>query len=400
MKKISLLIVVIFLAISCTKEDSPSDPSKSGYESYLSMSMTDGARGSSSGTGGGDGNGNGNGIEPGQITAAEWNDLGHWIFWMDLINGQDYSKMPGYWSFDLSKRISVKLSNLSSEPAVDIKIELIDAASQVLWIAKTDNFGKAELWPGMHPVQSIAGNLKLRIENQDFEKPKFFEAGINEISLADHPIRPQNISQIAFMVDATGSMADELEYLKAELVDVISEVRSSNPNTAIVTGSVFYRDEGDVYVTKASGFTTDTDNTIQFIKQQYAEGGGDFPEAVHTALNESLKTLQWSPEATSRLLFILLDAPPHYEEQIVSQIHSEVRLASEKGIKIVPITASGIDKETEFLMRYMAIATNGTYVFITNDSGIGNDHLEASVGEYEVEYLNDLMVRLINKYLE
>ena len=77
-----------------------------------------------------------------------------------------------------------------------------------------------------------------------------------------------------------------------------------------------------------------------------------------------------------------------------------IETASKKGIKIIPITASGIDKETEFLMRYMAIATNGTYVFITNDSGIGNDHLVASVGDYQVEYLNKLMERLINESLK
>ena len=49
-------------------------------------------------------------------------------------------------------------------------------------------------------------------------------------------------------------------------------------------------------------------------------------------------------------------------------------------------------------MRFFSITTNSTYVFITNDSGIGNDHLIASVGEYQVENLNDLMVRIITKY--
>ena len=29
------------------------------------------------------------------------------------------------------------------------------------------------------------------------------------------------------------------------------------------------------------------------------------------------------------------------------------------------------------------------YVFITDDSGIRNDHLEPSVGDYEVELLDD-----------
>jgi hypothetical protein len=51
-------------------------------------------------------------------------------------------------------------------------------------------------------------------------------------------------------------------------------------------------------------------------------------------------------------------------------------------------------------MRSLAIATNGTYVFITNHSGIGDEHLEATVGNYQVEYLNNLMVRLIDEELQ
>jgi hypothetical protein len=73
---------------------------------------------------------------------------------------------------------------------------------------------------------------------------------------------------------------------------------------------------------------------------------------------------------------------------------------AKKGIKIIPVAASGVDKNTEFMLRFFAIATSGTYVFLTNDSGIGGDHIQASVGEYEVEQLNDLIVRLIDKYLE
>jgi primase-polymerase (primpol)-like protein len=95
-----------------------------------------------------------------------------------------------------------------------------------------------------------------------------------------------------------------------------------------------------------------------------------------------------------------LDAPPHYEPQVLDELKSSVKALSEKGIKLIPISASGVDKATEFLMRMVSIATNSTYVFITNDSGIGNDHIEASVGEYEVEYLNELMLRLIEEYSE
>jgi len=85
---------------------------------------------------------------------------------------------------------------------------------------------------------------------------------------------------------------------------------------------------------------------------------------------------------------------------VIETVQKAIENAATNGIKIIPITASGINKETEFLMRFSAIATNGTYVFITDHSGIGNDHLEPTVGDYEVEFLNNLMVRLINENLE
>ena len=50
-------------------------------------------------------------------------------------------------------------------------------------------------------------------------------------------------------------------------------------------------------------------------------------------------------------------------------------------------------------MRSIALATNGTYVFLTDHSGIGNDHIEPTTDEYQVELLNDVFSRLINQYL-
>ena len=47
----------------------------------------------------------------------------------------------------------------------------------------------------------------------------------------------------------------------------------------------------------------------------------------------------------------------------------------------------------------MALATNGTYTFLTDDSGIGNPHIKPTTDEWEVEFLNDLLVRLINQYV-
>ncbi len=73
----------------------------------------------------------------------------------------------------------------------------------------------------------------------------------------------------------------------------------------------------------------------------------------------------------------------------------KVKLAAKKGITIIPLAASDTDKQTEYLMRTFALLTNGTYTFLTNDSGIGNNHIKPTIDSYEVEKLNDLLLRLI-----
>lgn len=349
----------------------------------------------------------GNGQEPGQnepgvITAGEWNDLDNWDFWKNLKQGQEYGSMETYWSFYTTSRISVHVTGPGGVPAINVPV-VLQKGQDVVYAVRTDNKGKAELWQNLFSINqanAIEG-ITLNINNGGVvvNDVKYFSEGVNEVTLTQLS-GVDNRVEVAFVVDATGSMGDELEYLKTELYDVISRVKTDNPQASVATSSLFYRDEGDNYVTRVSNFTDNVSTTLNFIKEQSADGGGDFPEAVHTALDKGVNELQWSSNAKTRILFLMLDAPPHYDPQVISDIHKSILKAAEKGIKVIPVTASGINKETEFLMRFFSIVTNGSYVFITNDSGVGNQHLEPSVGEYEVEFLNNLMVRLINKYAE
>ena len=57
---------------------------------------------------------------------------------------------------------------------------------------------------------------------------------------------------------------------------------------------------------------------MDFIKAQSADGGGDFPEAVGPAMTEGLK-LDWSSDAYCKIMFLLLDAPAHDDEQTVAK---------------------------------------------------------------------------------
>ncbi len=393
----TFLLLLVALLWSCS-EDNVAPPSD-GDEStdtreggdYLSFAA-DG--------GGGGGQGSGNQGTPGVITAGEWNDLQEWDFWEDLFQNQDFSGFPDHWSYYTGNRISCEVSTTFKGPVVNETVELIHD-NTVIWTAKTDNQGKAELWLGLNDKGNVIdlASCSLRIGNsQIVTNIKEYADGVNEITF--NQSNSDQSGQIAFVVDATGSMADELEFLKDDLQSVIQNVIDQNRNISYSTAAVFYRDQGDEYVVKHSGFTDNLQNTISFIDQQHADGGGDFPEAVHTALRTALNDLSWSDMARARMTFLLLDAPPHHEPQIISELHGLINQFSAKGIKLIPIVASGIDKETEFLMRFFAITTNGTYVFITDDSGVGNDHLEPSVGEFDVELLNELLPRLITQFSE
>ena len=94
-------------------------------------------------------------------------------------------------------------------------------------------------------------------------------------------------------------------------------------------------------------------------------------------------------------MFLVLDAPPHNTQTIRESLASTLETA----VRVIPVASSGVDKTTEFLLRTFAIVTGGTYTFLTDDSGIGGSHITPTIGDYVVEQLCDLLVRLIDEYL-
>lgn len=381
----SLVLVILSITFIGCEADSGSGSVESSVDSSAETS---------------DSSGNGDGQDnAGLITAGEWNDLDHWSFWNDLLNEETFNQTQEYWGFYPKNRVDVQLNNQQGEPLVDAIVHL-KVAGNTVWEAHTDNFGKATLWAGLYEASLLVQEEDISIEINDeliSQEMMLFEQGINTIVL-NESAQISNTVALSFIVDATGSMSDEISFLKADLQNVIAAVAQDNPLIDIYTSSVFYRDEGDLYLVRDSPMTTNLSTTIDFIQEQNAGGGGDYPEAVQEGLGKAIHNLQWPNQARTRIAFLLLDAPPHYDPQVIDYLRSTIATAAQNGIKVIPIAASGIDKPTEFLLRYFAMSTNGTYVFITNDSGIGNDHIAASVGEYQVEFLNELLIRLIKKY--
>ncbi|RLD52906.1 MAG: hypothetical protein DRI94_01665 [Bacteroidetes bacterium] len=340
-------------------------------------------------------------VKSGLLTAGELNDYGKWELWKDISENQ-LKTFKSVWNMMPQHRYCVQVTNYKDKPIVNAKVFLQTKKGDTIWAASTDNTGKAELWLNVLNETYSDKDLYINITDmgQSYKllKPDKFHDGINFISIPAECYVPEK-ADIAFVVDATGSMGDEIAYLKAELEDVLNKIQKQHKDITVNTASVFYRDIHDSYLTQKSDFSKDIKQTIQFINKQSAGGGGDFPEAADAGLNTAINELNWSEDALTKVVFLILDAPPHSDAESVKKMQKLTKEAAAKGIRIVPVTASGIDKSTEYLMRSIALATNGTYVFLTDDSGIGNAHIKPTTDEYQVEFLNDVFIRLINQYL-
>lgn len=336
----------------------------------------------------------------GKLTAAEINDFAKWELWKDLAEGE-LKSYQGEWDFSPTDRYVLQLRDQNGLPLANAIVELMNG-TDVLYTSRTDNTGKAELWGELQytankPGDATAINVKYKGESKTVNKPKKISRGINNLMMNVKCSQSQNV-EIAMVVDATGSMQDEIDYLKMDLNDVIFKAKSFSTTLNLSFANVFYKDNADNYVTESQDFTRILSESVAYTNNHNAGGGGDTPEAVEIALDKAINGLSWSEDTRTKIMFLVLDAPPHNTPEIRKKIIDLCYKAAEKGIRIIPIAASGADKGTEYLMRCIALATNGTYVFISDHSGIGNSHTAPSTDSYTVELLNDLLVRIMKAY--
>ncbi len=336
----------------------------------------------------------------GQLTAGEWSDLIQWSYWGDIISESQWKKMIDHWGYDPAGRIPVRVVD-GDQPAIDAEVRLLDPQGKIVWQARTNNRGWAELFAGVR--SATEGLYRIEVKTPGgYRNAGTVTPGRGTPTIAN--IRGtasyRNELDLMFVIDATGSMGDELNYIKRELEDVIDRVRETSEDDLRVRLSCnFYRDHGDEYVVRPFPFNESSFEVIGQLRQQWAAGGGDTPEAVEEALEDAINKHAWSESARARIMFLVLDAPPHYTPDRLEKLQELTRQAAAKGIRIIPIASSGVDKETEFLLRLFSIYTEGTYLFLTDDSGIGDSHMKPTIGAYDVRYLNDLMVEVIGRYV-
>lgn len=222
------------------------------------------------------------------------------------------------------------------------------------------------------------------------------------IALATQPVNSLNLD-VLFLIDATGSMADEIAKIQSIIFDVSARIDAlpEQPNTRY--GLVTYRDRGDSFVTRAYEFTPDVRDFSQNLNTLHADGGDDYPESLNEGLHDALHQVEWRGDNTVQLIFLIADAPPHLDYAQDYDYAVEMETAAQRGIKIFPIASSGLDDQGEYIFRQLAQYTQGRFIFLTyegpTNGGAPGDTTTHHVEDYSVGNLDNLLVRLVEEEL-
>lgn len=208
---------------------------------------------------------------------------------------------------------------------------------------------------------------------------------------------------VLFLVDATGSMADEIAKIQNTIFEVSARIDALPGQPNVRYGMVTYRDRGDEFVTRSYEFTPDVQVFSADLNTVYADGGGDTPESLNEALHEALHGVEWRGGQTIQLIFLIADAPPHLDYPQDYDYAVEMEKAAERGIKIFPIASSGLDDQGEYIFRQLAQYTQGRFIFLTyegpTNGGTPGEVTTHHVDDYSVANLDDLLVKLVQTEL-
>ena len=339
-------------------------------------------------------------IDPGTLTAGDYDDQLNPSLYQHYANA--YLQQRGQWidvpRLDFNHRILVEVTDQAGRPFADAKVAVSSMDMQSVITLHTAANGVTSLY---NNLDALPANFKLSVSGsdgttvqQDIELQAAMAAGKIQVTLAQGEQHQSNASDtpidLMFVIDSTGSMGDELQFLQTELSDIINAVTQAQ--TDIKIGLVFYRDYGDEYIVRAHGFSANLNSVQLNLNQEFASGGGDYPEAMDQALQTALAA-DWR-DASRKILFLLADAPPHSDRMRATWTAAE--LAREKNIHIVPVAASGVGEDAEYIMRSAAALTNSRYLFLTDDSGFGLPHAEPEIDCYVVTSLRKAMIRALS----
>lgn len=310
---------------------------------------------------------------------------------------------------DVSERYRVLVTDARGRPVPDAELALSwsGAPAATRW-ARTDAAGTAWLHPrALLDPEAIDGLQALQVQARGSDGRVARATLVRGQRAAVHlqvggsaaPARTP--LDLVFLVDATGSMGDEIDKLRTSMQSIADRIARLPGGVDLCLGLVAYRDLGDEYVTRRYDLTGELAAFRRVLGGLRADGGGDEPEALDEALHETVHGVSWRGPGTSRLVILIGDAPPQLRPGVAPYDQSAAA-ALARGIKVHAVGASGLSRQGETTFRSIAQQTGGRFVFLTyadaarpgRGPGTETPH---DVRDYGVADLDELIVRLVRE---
>jgi hypothetical protein len=170
---------------------------------------------------------------------------------------------------------------------------------------------------------------------------------------------------LVLLLDATGSMADELNALQTGLGEIAAELTALSNDNTLRYGFVIYRDQAKNDSAQLFNLTDDWALFAENLMTVTAVGGGDYPENLNGGLSQAVSGINWNPEA-AHLLILLGDAPPHLNSGEAVPLEETLQAAAEQNITIFTVGSDGLNETGAEIYQQIAEMGNGRFIFVSN----------------------------------
>lgn len=209
---------------------------------------------------------------------------------------------------------------------------------------------------------------------------------------------------LCFVVDTTGSMGDDIDNAKANMVDILSSLSEKTPNYRVAL--VDYRDFADRtrnsqdYPAKVQlDFSSDDEEIKNAINNLALGNGGDSPETVYSGIAKAL-SLKWRDNA-KRVIIILGDAKPLDPEPNTNYTYDDVlralynadigidtessdsRVLGEPEASATNVYAIGVGSGASDFFESVSLETGGEYTEVGSADEVSDAIIE-SIDKIEV----------------
>lgn len=273
------------------------------------------------------------------------------------------------WQLSFDKRLSFVIRDKNNVGISNARIRLVNTFGKATWETKTDNFGRAELWENLFLSSGETGTSKIEVNYLDstyyIASWETFPNGVNFVQLPiEKMTTPATHLDVLFAVDVSGSMKNEMGYIKDQLHSVTEALDTLYADSTYLVGSIFYRAKGNSYEMKMTRFEYSSvafQNVLHTI--QAGEGG---VEPIEEVLDSALHAFSWRDSTHIRMLFLFMDEAPMFSSSMNQRLHKAIRKAALMGVKIIPVVTKSFAYNPtglEYLSNGFALATNGSSIY-------------------------------------